>query len=126
MANNHLYECGRATQAGKYPQHVPQVEPARVGDDIEKIDPAVVGIQKCEKADGTLPCTDGIHHEPQVACQSQREAGEDKLAYTESSPATEYLPPNNRQLGSQQTQSQCTECSHDSLLPYNYINMFAV
>ncbi|MHC4680935.1 MAG: hypothetical protein ACYTEK_19815 [Planctomycetota bacterium] len=82
MAHGHLYECDRATQAGKYPQHAPQVEPARVGDDIEKIDPAAVGIQKCEKADGTLPCTDGIHHESQVACQSQRQAGEDKLACT--------------------------------------------
>jgi len=103
MAHDHLYKCDYATQASKYHQHAPQIEPAMFGDDIEKIDPTAVGILKCEKADGTLPCTDGIHHEPQVACQSQREAGEDELAYTESSPTTEYLPPNNRQLGYQQT-----------------------
>jgi len=93
---------------------------------MEKIAPAAICIQKCEKADGNLPCSDGIHHESQVACQRQHDAGEDKLACTESSPAAEYLPPNNRQLCPQQTQSQCTEYSHDSLLPHNYVYILVV
>jgi len=126
MAHGYFYECDHATQIGKYHKHASQINRVRVGDDKEKIAPASVRVQKCEKADGTLPCTDGIHHESQATCQCQHEAGEDKLAYTESSSATKCLPPNNSQCGPDQTQSQCTEYSHDSLLLYNYVYMLSV
>jgi hypothetical protein len=45
MAYDHLYEYDRATQAEKYPHHGHQIEPVRIGYDIEKIDPASVSIK---------------------------------------------------------------------------------